>query len=125
MWRSAAEAGWLHAPSAVRVIHCAATPAAADAYCNDGSGASSLMVASAIASTSSPTCRAAIAFGRPIQEWRQTVMEQEILNAVAAEAENLLIANWPKVEAVAGALLERGKLTRDEVVAIVQGGAPA
>jgi len=47
-------------------------------------------------------------------------MEMLIVNAVAAQAKELLLANWKSVEAVANALNDRKLLARDEVARIMK-----
>ena len=70
------------------------------------------------------SCRAALAPGKPVERWKETQMETPILDAVTTEAGHLVEAHWSTIVTVASKLLERGKLTRDEVTQIVnaQGG---
>ncbi|MCX7002598.1 MAG: hypothetical protein NTV22_04915, partial [bacterium] len=65
-------------------------------------------------------CRAALAFGKSIEQVPQTQMEIAIVQAAAHEADRLLKANWGTVEKVATALLQRKTLTRKQVMQIVK-----
>ena len=63
-------------------------------------------------------CRAAVAPGEPIADWKPTIMEEQILQAVALQAVDLLMQNWAGVESVANALFERKSLTYSEAEAL-------
>ena len=56
-------------------------------------------------------CRAAVSLGRPIADWKPTIMEEKIVRAVALQARDILEKNWGRVEVIANALIERKKLT--------------
>ncbi|HQO64715.1 MAG TPA: hypothetical protein PK528_13985 [Syntrophorhabdus sp.] len=64
-------------------------------------------------------CRAAISQGLPIENWKVSVMEAPIFNALAKEANILLEENWKCVVAVADALIKYRSLTFDESVNII------
>ena len=49
---------------------------------------------------------------RPGQEW---LAAKALLAALCSSTEELLAANWDKVERVAAALLEHGELTQDGI----------
>lgn len=68
-------------------------------------------------------CRAAMASGKPPEHWTPTEMEGDFIRAAAGEAAALLGVHWPKVEALAAALLQHRRLTREQAARIVEGAA--
>ena len=65
-------------------------------------------------------CRAAVAPDEPIENWKSTIMESQILQAVALQALEILNQNWASVDAVANALLERKSLTYSEAKTLIK-----
>lgn len=64
-------------------------------------------------------CRAAISPGLPVEQWKISVMEQKMVNALAMQANALLTENWACVEAIADALIKYRSLTYDETEKII------
>ena len=66
-------------------------------------------------------CRCALSGCKGLEHWTPSDMESALMCAAGVEALGLLVNHWTQVEAVAGALLERRRLSYDEAAAIVKG----
>jgi hypothetical protein len=68
-------------------------------------------------------CRIAVSPGVPLDRLPRSVMEDDILQALAKQAKELLREKWTAVEAVANELLKRDYLPYSEAIALMNASA--